>query len=73
MKPMLRALLAELAEDKFRADEGIAENVVGSVADGLEHASSVVDPQHKDGKHDLQAKPQATVLPRIARRLVEKM
>ena len=48
-------LLAELAENEIRSEEGIIEQTIGGVAGGLEHAAAEVDAQHKDGEHNLQA------------------
>src|SRR5579885_1278872 len=54
-EPDAGTLLAQRSEDEFRADEGVAEHLVGRVSNRLKSTAAVLDPQNEDREGKLQA------------------
>ena len=65
------ALSAQFAEYQLRAGEGILQKLFDAVSGKFQQIASKVEAQHEEGKQELQKSPRATVLTRIARRLLE--
>jgi hypothetical protein len=55
IKTQMRSLFAKISKDKLRADKGIAEQAVDSVASLLEEGTAEFNLENKKGEGNLQA------------------